>query len=467
MKIKPFLNDNFLLENQVAEHLYHEFAKHQPIIDYHSHIVPEYVALDRRFKNLTEIWLENDSTKWRAMRTFGIDEKYLTGDASDYEKFEKWAKTTPYTIRNPLYHWNHLELQRFFGIHKLISSSTSKEIYEEATKQLQSKDFSARSILNKMNVEVVGTTDDPIDSLEHHKKVKADRCNFKMVPTFRPDKSIHIEQQNFKNYISQFSKIINSPISTFNDLLDALKSRADYFQANACVMADHGLEQCYAYKIDYKISNNTLNKALNNQNLTLEDILTYKSTLLFELGKLYAEKGWVMQLHIGAKRNNNSRLGRLLGADSGFDSIGDLPQAEQLSKFLNKLDDSNQLPKTIIYNLNGRDNDVFASMIGNFNDGCVKGKIQFGSGWWFNDQKDGIEKQLNALSNQGLLSCFVGMLSDSRSFMSYTRHEYFRRILCNLIGKDVHNGELPNDIHLLGSIVNDICYKNAKSYFNF
>lgn len=467
MKIKPFLDDNFLLENKVSERLYHEFAKHQPIIDYHSHIIPKDVALNRRFKNLTEIWLENDSTKWRAMRTFGIDEHYLTGNASDYEKFEKWAETIPYTIRNPLHHWSHLELQRFFGITKLLNLETSNDIYENTSKQLQSPSFSARSILSKMNVEVVGTTDDPIDSLEYHRMTKTDNCDFKMIPTFRPDNSIHVERQDFHEYINLFSKTVESSISTFDELLDALKIRADYFQANNCVIADHGLEQCYAHKIDHRSSNKTFQKALNKQSLTEDEILIYKSTILFELGKIYAKKNWVMQLHLGAKRNNNSRLGNLLGVDVGFDSIGDLQQAEQLSKFLNRLDENNQLPKTIIYNLNGADNDVIASMIGNFNDGSVRGKIQFGSGWWFNDQKQGIEKQINSLSNQGLLSCFVGMLSDSRSLMSYTRHEYFRRILCNLIGKDVHNGEIPNDINLLGSIVTDICYNNAKSYFNF
>lgn len=466
MKIKPFLNDQFLLDNDIAEQLYHEFAKDEPIIDYHSHVVPQDVASNRRFENITQIWLENDSTKWRAMRAFGVNERYLTGNASDYEKFEKWAETTPFTIRNPLYHWNHLELKRFFSIETLLSPDTAKQIYQNTTVQLQTPDFSTRAIINKMKVEVVGTTDDPIDTLEHHQQVKREQDNFKMLPTFRPDNAIHIEKESFVDYISSFSDVVNTSIDTFDELLEALKNRADYFQANGCVMADHGLEQCYAYKIDYKISNLTFQKSLARKKLSVDELLIYKSTLLFELGKLYAEKQWVMQLHLGAKRNNNTRLEQLLGADSGFDSIGDFPQAEQLSGFLNRLDRENMLPKTIIYNLNPRDNDLFASMIGNFNDGSVRGKIQFGSGWWFNDQKDGIEKQLNALSNLGMLSCFVGMLSDSRSILSYARHEYFRRVLCNLIGRDVHNGELPNDVEHLGSIVKDICYRNAKSYFN-
>jgi len=465
--IKPFLNDQFLLENKIAQQLYHDFAKHQPIIDYHSHIVPKDVAQDRRFENVTQLWLENDSTKWRAMRTYGIDEKYLTGNASDYAKFEKWAETTPFTIRNPLYHWNHLELKRFFDIHELLSPRTSEKIYNKANIQLQSPNFSARGILEKMNVEVVGTTDDPVDSLEYHKQVKAENCDFKMVPTFRPDNAIHIENERFSKYVEKLSDVVDFSITNFDLLLEALKLRADYFQDHGCLMADHGLEQCYAYNIDYKTANKVFGKAFNSEVVDSSEALIYKSTLLYELGKVYAEKKWVMQLHLGARRNNNTRLGRLLGADSGFDSIGDLPQAEQLSRFLNKLDSEDQLPKTIIYNLNARDNDVIATMTGNFNDGSVKGKVQFGSGWWFNDQKDGIEKQLNSLSNQGLLSCFVGMLSDSRSFMSYARHEYFRRILCNLIGKDVHNGELPADINFLGSVIKDICYNNAKSYFDF
>lgn len=465
MKIKPFLSENFLLNNKVAEQLYHEFAKSLPIIDYHSHIIPEEVATDKRFKNITEIWLENDSTKWRAMRTYGINEKYITGSATDFEKFEKWAETVPYTIRNPLYSWSHLELQKFFSINKLLNQHTAKSIYEEANVKIKSSNFSAKNIIKQLKVKIVGTTDDPADNLEFHIKVKNDD-SFKMLPTFRPDNSIHIENLGFKDYIKKLSKTSTNLISTFDELLDILQLRADFFQANGCIMSDHGLTQCYSYKIDYKISNKAFQKAMNNQTLTIEEILTYKSTLLFELGKIYADKDWVMQLHLGAMRNNNSRLGNLLGADSGFDSIGDYPQAEQLSRFLNRLDEINKLPKTIIYNLNASDNDVFSSMIANFNDGSVKGKIQFGSGWWFNDQKDGIEKQLNSLSNIGLLSCFIGMLSDSRSFLSYSRHEYFRRILCNLIGKDVHDGELPYDLNLLGAIVEDICYKNAKTYLN-
>jgi glucuronate isomerase len=467
MNIKPFLSEHFFLDNKVGEILYHEFAENQPIIDYHSHIVPADIANSRRFKNITEIWLESDSTKWRAMRAFGVNEKYITGDATDYEKFQKWAETTPFTIRHPLYLWNHLELNRFFSIDELLSSQTSEKIYNEANIKLQSPDFNARNILDKMNVEVVATTDDPADSLLHHQKVKNENCNFKMIPTFRPDNAIHIEKPTYSSYIEKLSDAVKSSISSFDDLLIALQNRADYFQANGCKISDHGLEQCYSHKIDYEISNKALQKALNRKELSEYEILTYKSTLLFELGKIYANKQWVMQLHLGAMRNNNTRLEKLLGADTGFDSIGDLPQARQLSTFLDRLDSIDKLPKTIIYNLNPRDNDLIATMIGNFNDGTIKGKIQFGSGWWFNDQKDGIEKQLNALSNQGMLSCFVGMLSDSRSLLSYTRHEYFRRILCNLIGKDVHNGELPNDINLLGSIVKDICYNNAKSYFDF
>jgi len=467
MTIKPFLNNQFLLQNGVAEKLYHEFAKSMPIIDFHSHVVPEDIASDRKFKTITELWLENDSTKWRAMRAYGINEKYLTGDASDFEKFEKWAETTPFTIRNPLYHWNHLELQRYFSISKLLNPSSAKEIYNETTSLLQTPEFSARSLVHKMNVEVAVTTDDPIDSLEHHKTVAKDNLSFQLLPTFRPDNAIHIEKHTFSSYINSLSQVVNTTIDSFDELLDALKNRADYFEVNGCVIADHGLEHCYASNIDYKKANEVFKKSLQNKHVSVEERETYKSTLLFELGKLYAKKSWTMQLHLGAMRNNNSRLEKLLGADSGFDSVGDYKQAQKLSIFLNSLDKDNSLPKTIIYNLNASDNDVIATLIGNFNDGSVKGKVQFGSGWWFNDQKDGIEKQLNSLSNQGLLSCFVGMLSDSRSLLSYARHEYFRRILCNLIAQDVQNGELPNDINHLGAIVQDICYNNAKNYFKF
>ena len=465
--MKPFLGENFLLENKTAETLYHEYAKQQPIIDYHNHLSPQEIAEDKQFENLTAIWLYGDHYKWRAMRTMGVAEKYITGDASDEEKFEKWAETVPYTIRNPLYHWTHLELQRYFGINDLLVPASSQSIYKQCTDLLQQESYSTRGLLRKMKVEVVCTTDDPIDDLRYHQQAKQEGMDIKMLPAFRPDKAILIQRMGFLDYITQLGKAAGVDIRNFKDLWEALSKRMDFFHSNGCRLADHGLEQVYSENFTERGVNAILKRRLSGKQVTPVEARKFMSALLYHLGCAYAEKGWVQQFHLGALRNNSSRMMRQLGPDTGFDSIGDFDQATTLAQLLNRLDTEDKLSKTILYNLNPRDNEIMATMIGNFNDGSVRGKMQFGSAWWFLDQKDGMEKQMNALSNMGLLSCFIGMLTDSRSFLSFPRHEYFRRLLCNLIGKDVHNGELPNDTEWLGGIVADICYHNAKNYFDF
>lgn len=476
--MQPFLNDNFLLENRTAEILYHEYAAKQPIIDYHNHLPPDDIANDRRFENLTAIWLNDDHYKWRAMRTFGIAEHYITGDALPLEKFKKWAETVPYTIRNPLFHWTHLELRRYFDVDELLTSYNAEHIFRHCSELLQTAEFSTQNLLRKMNVETVCTTDDPVDDLRYHHQFEQQTSKpflsfpkgtetFKLFPAFRPDKAILILNNGFKNYIEKLGEVAGVSISSFEDLLQALQLRMAFFHENGCRISDHGLEQAYAEDYTEGEVNAIFQNRMSGQKITKEEARKYMSAVLYHLGGQYAERGWVQQFHLGAQRNNNTRLLRQLGPDTGFDSIGDWEQAASLAKFLNRLDAENKLAKTILYNLNPRDNEVMASMIGNFNDGSVRGKMQFGSAWWFLDQKDGMERQLNALSNMGLLSCFIGMLTDSRSFLSFPRHEYFRRLLCNLIGKDVHNGELPNDVNWLGSIVEDVCYRNAKGYFPF
>ncbi len=463
----PFLHEHFLLENKPGQILYHEYAKDQPIIDYHCHLPPDEIANDRRFENLTKIWLYGDHYKWRAMRTLGIPEKYVTGKASDEEKFEKWAETVPFTIRNPLYHWTHLELRRYFDIETLLKPETSEDIYKACNQKLNSPEYSTRNLLQKMNVKVVCTTDDPVDDLHFHQQVKQEGFEIKMYPTFRPDNAILIEKEGFLEYIQKLGDASDMEINSFDGLLEALQNRVNYFHLKGCRLSDHGLSQVFAENYTHSEIDSILKKRLEGKTLSINEIKQFQSAILQHLGKMYHEKNWVMQLHLGALRSNNSRMLRLLGPDTGYDSIGDFEQAVSLSRFLDSLDKNDQLPKTILYNLNPRDNEVLATMAGNFNDGSVKGKMQFGSGWWFLDQKNGMEKQLNALSNMGLLSCFVGMLTDSRSFMSFPRHEYFRRILCNLIGRDIENGELPNDMNWIGGIVQDICFRNAERYFGF
>ncbi len=464
-----FLDENFLLQTKTAQDLYHAHAKNMPIIDYHCHLSPEDIANDRKFENLTQIWLEGDHYKWRAMRTNGVPEKYCTGDASAYEKFEKWAETVPYTMRNPLYHWTHMELKRPFGIDKVLKPETAREIYDTCTEMLQSEGFSVRGILRQMNVSVICTTDDPIHSLEHHQKIKADDFGIKVLPTFRSDKIMAIEDSSvFLPYLQQLEEASGVAIGNFRQLLDALGQRHNLFHEQGCRLSDHGLETVYAADYTDEEINRIFDKALARQELNEGEVLQFKSAMLVHMALLDHAKGWTQQFHLGALRNNNTRAMRELGADTGFDSIGDFDVARPLSRFLDKLDNSEQLAKTILYNLNPSQNELYATMIGNFNDGSTPGKMQYGSAWWFLDQKDGMEKQLNALSNMGLLSRFVGMLTDSRSFLSYPRHEYFRRILCNLLGNDVENGELPaSERQWLGQMVENICYHNAKTYFNF
>lgn len=466
--MKIFLDQDFLLQTKTAQRLYHEFASHQPIIDYHCHLPPDQIADDINFKNITQIWLYGDHYKWRAMRANGVNEAYITGNKTDEEKFIAWAATVPYTLRNPLYHWTHLELQRYFGIDELLSPASAQKIYAQCNEKLQSPEFSIRNILKNKNVEVVGTTDDPLDNLSYHQKLKQDAYSVKILPAYRPDKAMNADDiAGLNKYIDQLEAVSNVSISNIDEYLAALKARHDYFAENGCKLSDHGLEQIYAEDYtDTEIAAIFI-KIRNNEVLLPLEILKFKSAMLYYFAIWDHEKGWVQQFHLGALRNNNARALTNLGPDTGWDSIGDFAQGRALSKFLNRLDTTNQLAKTIIYNLNPADNELFATMVGNYNDGSVAGKMQFGSAWWFLDQKDGMIKQLNALSNMGLLSRMVGMLTDSRSFMSFPRHEYFRRLLCNLLGDDIENGELPNDIEWTGKIVSDICYFNAKNYFNF
>lgn len=465
--MKNFLDENFLLNTKTAQQLYHEFAKDMPIIDYHNHLPPDQIANDINFENITQVWLYGDHYKWRAMRANGINEDYITGKKSDFEKFQKWAETVPYTLRNPLYHWTHLELQRYFNIHDILDGKSASKIYEECTAKLQTKEFSVQGLLKSRKVEAVCTTDDPVDSLNFHQQISKDGAEIIVRPAFRPDKAMAAEDVAGLNaYIGKLEAVTDLSISDFDIFLKALKNRHDYFAANGCSISDHGLEQIYAEDYTDEEIKSIFLKIRSNQALSHQEVLKFKSAMLVHFAFWDHEKGWVQQYHLGALRNNNARMLSILGPDTGWDSIGDFSQGRQLSKFLNKLDTEDRLAKTIIYNLNPADNELMATMIGNFNDGSVAGKVQFGSGWWFLDQKDGMIKQINALSNMGLLSRFVGMLTDSRSFLSFPRHEYFRRILCNMFGDDVENGELPADMEWLGKVVKDICYNNAKNYFN-
>ncbi|MVM28891.1 glucuronate isomerase [Spirosoma sp. HMF4905] len=465
---KPFLNDDFLLQTETAQQLYHEFAKPMPIIDYHCHLPPDQIAENKQFENLTQIWLYGDHYKWRAMRSNGVNESYCTGNQSDFAKFQKWAETVPYTVRNPLYHWTHLELQRYFGITETLNGKSARRIYDACTEQLQSPDFSVRNLLRRMNVETVCTTDDPVDSLENHQKLADEGFEIGVLPTFRPDKAMAVEDAGIFNlYVARLETVSNVSITTFNDFLAALRQRHDYFAAMGCKLSDHGLEQIYAEDYTDAEISIIFDKIRSGDELSNLEILKFKSAMLVHLAEMDWEKGWTQQFHLGALRNNNSRMLRQLGPDTGWDSIGDFAQARALARFLDRLDTTDKLAKTILYNLNPNDNELIATMIGNFNDGSVAGKVQFGSGWWFLDQKEGMERQINALSNMGLLSRFVGMLTDSRSFLSYPRHEYFRRILCNMFGNDIENGELPDDMDWTGQVVQNICYGNAKTYFGF
>ncbi len=468
MNMKPFLDEDFLLHNKSAVKLYHNFAKPMPIIDYHCHLSPQQIADDVRFKNITQIWLYGDHYKWRAMRTNGVDEQFCTGNASDKDKFTQWAATVPYTLRNPLYHWTHLELKRYFGVTEILNEHSADRIYEQCTALLQQPDYSVKSLLRKMNVYTVCTTDDPVDTLEYHQKLKNDGFEIPILPAFRPDNAMNVaDPEKFNSYLKKLEGVTNISISSFDDFLFALQNRHDFFASMGCGVSDHGLEEIYAEDFTGSEIDSIFNKVHSGKHLNDLEQRKFKSAMLVHFAEWNWEKGWIQQYHLGALRNNNSRMLATLGPDTGWDSIGDFQQGKNLSKFLGKLDNDDRLAKTILYNLNPADNELMATMVGNFNDGSVAGKIQFGAAWWFLDQKDGMVKQINALSNMGLLSRFVGMLTDSRSFLSYPRHEYFRRILCNLFGEEIENGELPNDIPWIGKVIQDICFYNAKNYFNW
>jgi len=463
-----FINEDFLLGNKPARRLYRKFAEAEPIFDYHCHIPPKDIAENRRFNNLFEIWLEGDHYKWRAMRSNGVAEKFVTGSASPEEKFKAWAKTVPHTLRNPLYHWTHLELKRYFGITDLLSEKTAAKIWKQANAKLATPAFTTQGILKKMQVKVVCTTDDPVDDLGYHRLFASQHHPTKMLPAFRPDKALTVNQPaGFNKWVEQLAAAANVDISSFSAFISALEKRHEYFHSQNCRLSDHGMNHCFADFCSEKVAAEVFDKARKGEPVSPLEHSQFASFMMVLFGHLDAKRGWIKQLHLGALRNNNDRLLKQLGPDTGFDSIGDFPQAQTLSVYLNKLDSDNLLPKTVIYNLNPADNYVFATMIGNFQDGTIPGKIQYGSGWWFLDQKEGMEWQLNALSNLGLLSRFIGMITDSRSFMSYPRHEYFRRTLCNLIGRDIKNGLIPNDEELVGPMIKNICYANAKKFMAF
>lgn len=459
--------DDFLLQGKTAQTLYHDYVKQMPIIDYHCHLPPDEIAGNRKFSNLTDIWLRGDHYKWRALRTLGVSEELITGNASDEEKFAAWAKMVPKTVRNPLFHWTHLELKNVFGIKEYLNETSGKAIYDQCTALLQQDEYRTRPILESFKVEYIGTTDEPWDSLQYHRQLKQEGYGVRVSPSFRPDKVLMIDQKdNFFKSLQALEESSGIRIKDIASLLQALQNRVDFFHDHGCRVSDHGLQQMPAqFQFSSPLETEFTFFVINRKG-SYSDPEAFMGFVLAELCKMYHAKGWVQQFHLGPIRNNNSRLSRKLGADSGFDSIGDFPQALPMSRFLDNLDQQDQLAKTVVYNINPSDNEVFATMLGNFNDGSIKGKVQFGSGWWFLDQKDGMEKQLNALSNMGLISTFIGMITDSRSFLSYPRHEYFRRIVCNLFGEEMDKGLLPNDTAWMGGILQDIAYNNAKEYFN-
>jgi glucuronate isomerase len=466
--MKKFMDENFLLSNETAVKLYHDYAKKMPIIDYHCHLSPKEIYENKTYKNITEVWLYGDHYKWRAMRANGVDENYVTGDASDYDKFLAYAKAVPQTIGNPLYHWSHLELQRYFDVHDLLNEQNAPAIWEKVNAKLTGPGFGARDFITKSDVKVVCTTDDPIDSLEYHIKIKEDTSfDCKILPSFRPDKGLEINRATFLPWIAKLAEVSGQEISNYDQLLSALEARVNFFDSVGCKVSDHALDYV-PYAVTTKQEAAAIfAKALKGEAVSFEEENKYKTYTLVFLGKLYADRGWAMQYHINASRNNNTRMFNILGPDTGYDSINDSSIASPLVKLLDELGKENKLPKTILYSLHPKDHHVVGTVIGSFQGGGIAGKMQFGSAWWFLDTKEGMILQMKTLADLGLLSRFVGMLTDSRSFLSYTRHEYFRRILCNLIGEWVENGEFPNDMELLGSIVQGISYNNAKEYFQF
>jgi glucuronate isomerase len=466
-----FISENFLLQNKQAVELYHRYAASMPIIDYHCHLSPKDIAENRRFDNLTQIWLAGDHYKWRAMRTAGVSEHFITGSATDREKFQKWAETVPQTLRNPLYHWTHLELKRPFGIsNRLLNGMTAEGIWEECNEKLAEREFSCRGIMEQMNVVLVCTTDDPVDTLEHHAAIAKDKMfPIKVLPTFRPDKAMAVNNlENFNAYVDKLSAVSGIDVKDdYSKLLEALEERHAYFHEMGCRLSDHGIETFDAEDFTVSEITDILRDARNGKTISPENVKKFRSAMLYEFAIMDHERGWTQQFHFGVLRNNNTWMFKKLGPDTGYDSIGDFIVARDMAKFFDRLEHAESLTKTILYNINPAQNEVVATMLGNFQDGTTPGKMQFGSGWWFLDQKDGMEKQIDALSNLGLLSRFVGMLTDSRSFLSYARHEYFRRILCNILGRDMQDGLLPNDMELIGSMVQDICFRNAAAYFGF
>ena len=467
--MKPFIHENFLLQNETAVHLFHDHAKKLPIIDYHCHLNPQEVAEDHKFRSITELWLGGDHYKWRALRTNGIPEKYITGDASDWDKFQKWAETMPYCMRNPLYHWTHLELKTCFGIDKVLNPQTAKEIYDECNEKLASPEFSARNLMLRYNVEAVCTTDDPVDSLEYHKQVRESGFKVKVLPTWRPDMAMTVENPAaYHDYIDKLAKVSGVSINCFDDIVKALLVRHKYFEQMGCRLSDHGMEEFYADDFTAKELDEIFSKVYGGTALTDAEIRKFKSAMMLEFGKMDADTGWTQQFHYGVIRNQNTKMFKLIGKDTGFDSMAQVMTAKAMNRYLDRLNSMDKLTKTIIYNLNPSDFEMVGTTIGNFQDGTVPGKIQLGAGWWFLDQKNGMEQQMQVLSMLGLLSRFVGMLTDSRSFVSYARHEYFRRILCNLIGNDVEKGESPaSEMPRIEQMIEDISYYNAKKFFNF
>ncbi|MCR9228709.1 MAG: glucuronate isomerase [Flavobacteriaceae bacterium] len=465
--MRKFIHDDFLLETDYAKELYHNYAKDQPIIDFHCHLPVNEIAANNSFANMVQIWIEGDHYKWRAMRALGIEEKYITGNATDEQKFLKWAETVPYSLRNPLYHWTHMELSRYFGVDKILSPKTAAEIYGICNEKLASPDFSPQNLLHRMDVEVVCTTDDPLDNLSDHAKLGISGFPTKVLPTFRPDALIDIEKHDFSDYLKRLSQLTDIAITDFESLKVAIGQRIDFFHAHGCRLSDHGLSHAFGGAFTPDQIDGILKLRLEGKSITVKEVAQYKSAIMHALGEFYTKKNWVMQLHLGPIRDTNQAVLSKIGINAGVDSIGDYQQAEQLAGFLNQLNNGDSLPKTILYNSNPSDNEVFATMAGNFTGEGIKSKVQFGAAWWFLDQKDGIEDQLNVLSNMGLLSCSVGMLTDSRSFLSFPRHEYYRRVLCNMLGNDLKSGLLPHDMEWIGQIVKDITYNNAKAFFQF
>ena len=469
MTDKPFIHENFLLQSETAQHLFHDHAKKLPIIDYHCHLNPQEVASDHKFRSITELWLGGDHYKWRALRTNGVAEKFITGDASDWDKFQKWAETMPYCMRNPLYHWTHLELKTCFGIDKVLNPKTAKEIYDECNEKLASPEFSARNLMLHYNVEAVCTTDDPVDSLEYHKQIRQSGFKVKVLPTWRPDMAMTVENPAaYRDYIDKLAKVSGVSISCFDDIVKALLVRHKYFEEQGCRLSDHGMEEFYADDFTTRELDEIFSKVYGGTALSDAEIRKFKSAMMLEFGKMDADTGWTQQFHYGVIRNQNTKMFNLIGKDTGFDSMAQVMTAKSMNRYLDRLNSMDKLTKTIIYNLNPSDFEMVGTTIGNFQDGSVPGKIQLGAGWWFLDQKNGMEQQMQVLSMLGLLSRFVGMLTDSRSFVSYARHEYFRRILCNLIGNDVVNGEIPSsEMPRIEQMIEDISYFNAKNFFNF